>query len=62
MGSEMWWSRVEGSKNPCLGYPRSSHDAHTMTRAILVDDSGSGSNIGFLPHNWHPPLVQMYPL
>ena len=42
------------------GYPWSSHEAHTMVHATLVDHGGTGSNPRFPPPNWCPPLVPLF--
>ena len=55
MGDGAGWGEVGGGKNPHLGHPMSSHDAHT-----LVGHRVSGSKPRSPSSNWHPPLVPLF--
>ena len=58
-GWDGWWDGVGGvggGKNHHLGYPMSSHDAHTVAN----DTPGSKPRSPLL--NWHPPWVPLFQL
>ena len=47
-------------KNPCLGHPMSSHDAHTVANDTPIDHIVSGSKSRSALPNWRPPWVPLF--
>ena len=50
----------EGGWDPCLGYPMSSHDAHTVANNTIVGPIVSGSKPWSPLPNWRPPWVPLF--
>ena len=57
-GGCMGWAG--GGKNPCLGHPMSSHDAHTVANDTPVGHIVGGSKSRSPLPNWCPPLVPLF--